>query len=80
MLALVNWGVHLIPLQAVHFKVIRVVHFILIHPVHLKVIWTVHLKCRNHVIATHHPIYASCIYFCYTNLPICLFHRIYRLS
>ncbi len=47
MLALVNWEVHLIPLQAVHFKVIRVVHFILIHPVHLKVIWTVHLKCRN---------------------------------
>ena len=50
MLAQVNWGVHLIPLQAVHFKVIRVVHFILIHPVHLKVIWTVHLKCRNHTI------------------------------
>lgn len=49
MLALVNWGgVHLIPLQPVHFKVIRVVHFILIRPVHLKVIWTVHLKCRNH--------------------------------
>ena len=47
MLALVNWGVHLIPLQAVHFKVIRVVHFILIRPVHFKVIWTVHLKCRN---------------------------------
>lgn len=47
MLALVNWGVHLIPLQPVHFKVIRVVHFILIRPVHLKVIWTVHLKCRN---------------------------------
>lgn len=30
MLALVNWGVHLIPLQAVHF--------ILIRPVHLKVL------------------------------------------
>lgn len=35
MLALVNMGVHLIPLQAVHFKVIRAVH----------------LKCRNHFIS-----------------------------
>lgn len=51
MLALVNWGGHFIPLQAVHFKVIRVVHFILIRPVHLKVIWTVHLKCRNQLVA-----------------------------
>ena len=48
MLALVNRGVHLIPLQAVHFKVIQTVHLILIYPVHLKVIWAVHLKCCNH--------------------------------
>ena len=50
MLALVNRGVHLIPLQAVHFKVIQMVHFILIYPVHLKVIWAVHLKCCNQVL------------------------------
>ena len=50
MLALVNRGVHLIPLQAVHFKVIQMVHFILIYPVHLKVIWAVHLKCCNQIL------------------------------
>ena len=52
MLALVNRGIHLIPLQAVHFKVIQMVHFILIYPVHLKVIWAVHLKCCNHIIVS----------------------------
>ena len=49
MLALVNWGVHLIPLQPVHFILIRPVHLKVIWTVHLKVIWTVHLKCRNHL-------------------------------
>ena len=34
------------------------------------------MKTLFAIIATRHPIYASCIYFCYTNLPISLLHCI----
>ena len=61
MLALVNRGGHLIPLQAVHFKVIQTVHLILIYPVHLKVIWAVHLKCCNHIFFTISLIFADVV-------------------